>query len=59
MAKTVTARAGEPIRAAYTLSDDDLYVRARVEEQGSPRCTAPLHPQGLHVAWTQPYSCVG
>ena len=59
VAKTVTARAGEPIHAAYTLADDDLYVRARVEEQGSPRCTAPLHPQGLHVAWTQPYSCVG
>ena len=57
VAKTVTARAGEPIRAAYTLESDDLYVRARIEEKGSPRCTAPLHPQGLHVAWTQPYAC--
>lgn len=55
--KTVTASAGEPIRASYTLSDDDLYVRARVEERGAPLCSAPLHPQGLHVAWTQPYSC--
>ena len=56
VAKVVTARAGEPIRAAYTLADDDLYVRARIEEKGSPLCTASLHPQGLHVAWTQPYS---
>ena len=55
VAKTATARAGEPIRASYTLADDDLYVRARIEEKGSPLCTAPLHPQGLHVAWTQPY----
>lgn len=54
--KTVTARAGEPIRASYTMASDDLYVRARIEEKGSPLCTAPLHPQGLHVAWTQPYS---
>ena len=57
VAKTVAARAGEPIRASYTLADDDLYVRARVEENGVPLCSAPLHPQGLHVAWTQPYSC--
>ena len=57
VAKTVAARAGEPIRASYTLADDDLYVRARVEEKGVPLCSAPLHPQGLHVAWTQPYSC--
>ena len=58
VAKTVTARAGEPIRAAYTLADDDLYVRARIEEKGNPRCGASLHPQGLHVAWTQPYTCL-
>ena len=54
--KTVTARAGEPIRAAYTMASDDLYVRARIEEKGSTLCTASLHPQGLHVAWTQPYA---
>ena len=54
--KTVTARAGEPIHASYTMESDDLYVRARIEENGSPLCTAPLHPQGLHVAWTQPYA---
>ena len=54
--KTVTGRPGEPIRASYTMEADDLYVRARIEEKGSPRCTAPLHPQGLHVAWTQPYA---
>ena len=56
VAKTVTARAGESMRAAYTMASDDLYVRARIEEKGSPLCTASLHPQGLHVAWTQPYS---
>ena len=56
VAKTVTARAGEPIRAAYTMEPDDLYVRARIEEKGAPLCTASLHPQGLHVAWTQPYA---
>ena len=54
--KTVEGRPGEPIRAAYTMESDDLYVRARIEEKGSPLCTAPLHPQGLHVAWTQPYA---
>jgi hypothetical protein len=54
--KTVTAKPGEPIRASYTMEKDDLYVRARVEEKGKPLCSAPLHPQGLHVAWTQPYA---
>jgi hypothetical protein len=39
------------------MESDDLYVRARIEEKGSPLCKALLHPQGLHVAWTQPYAC--
>ena len=55
VAKTVTGAAGEPARASYTLADDDLYVRARIEEPGEPLCTAFLHPQHLLVAWTQPY----
>jgi len=54
--KTVVARPDEAIRAAYTMESDDLYVRARIEEVGVPLCTASLHPQGLHVAWTQPYA---
>ena len=54
--KTVVARPGEAIRASYTMESNDLYVRARIEEVGVPRCTASLHPQGLYVAWTQPYA---
>ena len=54
--KTVVARPGEAIRASYTMESNDLYVRARIEEVGVPLCTASLHPQGLHVAWTQPYA---
>ena len=53
--KTVRFRPGEPIRASYTMEADDLYVRARIEERGLPRCTASLHPQGVYAAWTQPY----
>ena len=53
--KTVKSRVGEPLTASYTLQDDDLYVRARIEESGQPLCTAYLHPQGKRVAWTQPY----
>ena len=53
--KTVKGGIGESIKASYTLQDDDLYVRARVEESAQPLCTAHLHPQGKHVAWTQPY----
>ena len=56
VAKTVRFRPGEPIRAAYTMEEDDLYVRARIEEKGATLCTASLHPQGMRVAWTQPYA---
>jgi hypothetical protein len=53
--KTVKSRIEEPLVASYTLQDDDLYVRARIEESAQPLCTAYLHPQGKRVAWTQPY----
>lgn len=55
--KTVRFRPGEPVRASYVMESDDLYVRARIEEKGATFCTAPLHPQGVRVAWTQPYGC--
>lgn len=56
VAKTVAGAPGEALSASYTMQDDDLYVRARIEEAGQPLCTAYLHPQGKHVAWTQPYT---
>ena len=55
VAKMVQGRVGEALEASYTLKADDLYVRARLETPGAPRCTAYLHPH-LYVAWTQPYS---
>ena len=56
VAKTVEGAPGEPVRAEYAMAGDDLYVRARIEERGSTLCTAALHPKGLRVAWTQPYT---
>ena len=56
IAKTVRFRPGEPVRASYTMESGDLYVRARIEEKSATLCTAALHPQGLRVAWTQPYA---
>lgn len=53
--KTVKGGPGEALSASYTLQDDDLYVRARIEEDGQPLVKAYFHPQGKHVAWTQPY----
>ena len=55
VAKTVESAKGAALKASYTLSADDLYVRARIEEDGTPLCRAALHPQGKFVAWTQPY----
>ena len=55
VAKTVEIPAGGSARVGYTMADDDLYVRARVEEKGSTVSTAHLHPKGLRCAWTQPY----
>lgn len=54
-AKLVKGEVGKALSASYTLQNDDLYVRARIEESGQPLCTAYLHPQGKHVCWTQPY----
>lgn len=54
-AQTVSSVPGGALQASYTLAPDDLYVRARIEEPGEPLCTAHLHPQHRHVAWTQPY----
>ena len=59
VAKTARFRPGEPVRASYTMESDDLYVRARIEEKGATLCTAALHPQGLRIAWTQPYANIG
>jgi hypothetical protein len=56
VAKTVEVPPGRPAKADYTLADDDLYVRARIEEAGTTVCTASLHPKGLRCAWTQPFS---
>ncbi len=53
---TFRSAPGEALRASYTMSPDDLYVRARIEEPGRPLCTAYLHPQGRLVAWTQPFA---
>lgn len=53
--KTVEGKVGEALSASYVMQKDDLYVRARIEEDGQPICTANLHPQGKFVAWTQPY----
>ncbi len=55
MAKTAEGAPGEALYASYTMADDDLYVRARIEEPGEPLCTVSLHPQHRLVAWTQPY----
>ena len=56
-AKLVEGAAGERLAASYTLADDDLYVRARVETDAPTkfkrrRCLHPDH----HTAWTQPYA---
>lgn len=54
--KSVVGKKGEPLKVSYTMASDDLYVRARIEEDGVPLCKSPLHPQGKLVAWTQPYA---
>jgi len=46
---------GETHSFTYQMNDDDLYVRARVEQDGIPRVTWPMHPKNTLVAWTQPY----
>ena len=51
---------GEAVEAEYTLADDDLYVRARIESDEiapfyAAGNTAPMHPK-VAMAWTQPYA---
>ena len=53
--KSAQSGVGKTLRASYTMAADDLYVRARIEEDGVPVCPVHLHPRKL-VAWTQPYS---
>ena len=42
------------IKASYTLKNDDLYVRARIESDIPSRITPYFHPK-VKTAWTQPY----
>ena len=55
--RLVEGERGRRLEASYTLADDDLYVRARVETDAPTkfkrkRCLHPAH----HTAWTQPYA---
>ena len=54
IAKAVSGGIGEGVKASYTMSSDDLYVRARILSPERPPVTAFQHPK-VHVAWTQPY----
>ena len=59
-ARLVEGERGRRLEASYTLSADDLYVRARVETDAPAkfrrrRCLHPHH----HTAWTQPYAMEG
>ena len=54
LAKSVTGGIGEPVRASYKMTSNDLYVRARIKSPERPVARAHLHPK-FHVAWTQPY----
>ena len=60
--KCVGGGKGEAVAAEYTLEEDDLYVRARVEsDETAPYyaagCTGALHPK-VAMAWTQPFQKV-
>lgn len=57
--KLVRGAAGEPLSAECGISQDDLYVRARIEsDEPAPYYaagnTAPMHPK-TSMAWTQPF----
>jgi hypothetical protein len=57
VAKRVEFATGEVVRASYTMADDDLYVRARVESDETaiyPNAINKMHPP-VKVGWTQPY----
>ena len=58
-AKSVSGKKGDRVAADYSLADDDLYVRARVEsDERAPYYTMGgkyfMHPK-VATAWTQPY----
>lgn len=46
---------GQTRTFAYRMQDDDLYVRARIEQEGTPRVAWSMHPTNTLVAWTQPF----
>ena len=54
LVKSVTGGIGEPVRASYKMTSNDLYVRARIKSPERPVVRAHLHPK-FHIAWTQPY----
>jgi hypothetical protein len=55
--KTVTFAKGVRAEASYTLADDDLYVRARVESDAPTAYSRRnlMHPK-MKTGWTQPYT---
>ena len=58
-AKVVSGGKGERVAAEYSLADNDLYVRARVEsDERAPYYVlggkGAMHPK-VAMAWTQPY----
>lgn len=57
--KSVSGKKGDRVAAEYSLADDDMYVRARVEsDERAPYYVkggkGPMHPK-TGMAWTQPY----
>ena len=57
-AKSVSGKKGDRVAAEYSLADDDLYVRARVEsDERAPYYVlggkGAMHPK-VAMAWTQP-----
>ena len=57
--KSVSGKKGDRVAAEYSLADDDLYVRARVESDELALYYAfggkgHMHPK-TNMAWTQPY----
>ncbi|MGI6460266.1 MAG: hypothetical protein ACOX5J_09250 [Candidatus Hydrogenedentales bacterium] len=50
-----TVKTVEGAEAEYTLEEDDLYVRARIESNVPGKFTRHFHPDTL-TAWTQPYA---
>lgn len=53
--KQEICKEGQTHTFSYKMQDDDLYVRARIEQEGKPRVSWHMHPTNTLVAWTQPY----